>query len=194
MDYDTAIDFYSLIKKEFPDTDELFNKFYNYFETTWLSINNDDVKYDFSLWSYFGKFNYKGNKKQLVSENNLKEYIYFTNNCVESFNHCLNECLNNNNKVSFQKFEEIIKYIFVKMDLAKEKVNTSGYSEKTLVSDILRELINLGFGKNNKIIKVNDLEKLKNKNIKISDIYKLSFENVGSTDWDNDNNENKIDE
>ena len=25
-------------------------------------------------------------------------------------------------------------------------------------------------------------------------IYKLSFENVGSADWDNDNNENKIDE
>lgn len=47
------------------------------------------------------------------------------------------------------------------MDLAKEKANTSGYIEKTLISDILRELINLGFGKNNKIIKVNDLEKLK---------------------------------
>ena len=53
------------------------------------------------------------------------------------------------------------------MDLAKEKVNTYGYTEKTLVSDILRELINLGFGKNNKIIKVNDLEKLNNKNVKL---------------------------
>ena len=78
------------------------------------------------------------------------------------------------------------------MDLAKEKTNTSGYTEKTLVSDILRELIHLGYGKNNKIIKVNDLEKLKNKNVKIIDIYKLSFENVGSFDSDNDNNENKI--
>ena len=80
------------------------------------------------------------------------------------------------------------------MDLAKEKTNTSGYTEKTLVSDILRELIHLGYGKNNKIIKVNDLEKLKNKNVKIIDIYKLSFENVGSIDSDNDNNENKIED
>ena len=77
------------------------------------------------------------------------------------------------------------------MDLAQENVNKSGNTEKTLVSDILRELINLGFGKNNKIIKVDDLEKLKHKNIKITDIYKLSFENA--PDLDIDNNENKID-
>ena len=106
MDYDNAIHYYNLIKKEFPDTDELFNKFYNYFETTWFLMNNDEVKYDFSLWSYFWKFNYKDNKKQLIKESYLKEYIYLTNNCVVSFNHCLNECLNNNNKFIFKKFKK----------------------------------------------------------------------------------------
>ena len=43
-----------------------------------------------------------------------------------------------------------------------------------MISDIIRELISLGYGKNNKIIKVDDLDKLK------SDIYKLTFENTES--------------
>jgi hypothetical protein len=91
MDYDTSKDFYSL----------------NYFEATWFPLNNDDeVKYDFILWSYFGKFNFKGNKKQLINKNNLKEYIYFTNNCFESFNHCINQCLHNNSKVRFNKLKK----------------------------------------------------------------------------------------
>lgn len=34
----------------------------------------------------------------------------------------------------------------------ENKNKNKGYEEKTLVSDILRELINLGFGKNGKII------------------------------------------
>ena len=79
---------------------------------TWFSENDDEtVKYNFDLWSYYGKFNFKGNKKQLILENNLKENVSFTNNAVESFNHCINQCLNFNNKVSFKKFEEIIKYV-----------------------------------------------------------------------------------
>ena len=62
MDYDTAKDFYSLIKNEY--SEEKYSIFFNYFEATWFPLNNDDeVKYDFSLWSYFGKFNFKGNKK-----------------------------------------------------------------------------------------------------------------------------------
>ena len=112
----------------------------------------------------------------------IKEYVSFTNNAVESFNHCINQCLNFNNKVSFKKFEEILKYVFIKMDVARNNTNISGYSEITLVSDILRELINLGYGKNGKILKVNDLEKLKNKNIKSSEIYKLTFGSLESSD------------
>ena len=103
----------------------------------------------------------------MINEINLKEYIYFINNCVESFNHCINQCLNNNNsKVSFNKFEEIIKYVFIKMDIPKEKTKISGYTEKTLISDIIRELISFSYDKNNKIIKVDNLDKLKNKNVK----------------------------
>lgn len=35
------------------------------------------------------------------------------------------------------------------------------YTEKTLISDLLREIISLGYGKNGKIITLNELKKLK---------------------------------
>ena len=35
----------------------------------------------------------------------------------------------------------------------------SRYEEKTLISDILKELIDIGYGKNNKLIKRGDLKK-----------------------------------
>ena len=134
---------------------------------TWFSENDDEtVKYNFDLWSYNGKFNFKGNKKQLIIENNLKENANFTNNAVESFNHCINKYLNfakNNNNIIW------------------------------LVSDILRELINLGYGKNGKIIKVNDLEKLRNINIKSSEIYKLTFSSLKSNDSEEDKIEAELD-
>ena len=59
MDYDT----------EKADTDEYYSKFFNYFEATWFPLNNEEeeVKYDFSLWSYYGKFNFKRNKKELIN-------------------------------------------------------------------------------------------------------------------------------
>ena len=130
----------------------------------------------------------------MILENNLKEYVSFTNNAAESFNHCINQCLNFNNKVSFKKFDEILKYVFIMMDVAKNNTNISGYTEKTLVSDILKELINLGYGKNGKILKVNNLEKLKNKNIKGSEIYKLTFGSLESSDSEKDKNEAEFDD
>ena len=69
----------------------------------------------------------------MINENYWKEYLYFTNNYVESFNHCINQCLNNNSKVSFNKFEEILNYFFIKIDLSKEKSVICGYTEKTLI-------------------------------------------------------------
>lgn len=57
----------------------------------------------------------------------------------------------------------------------EDKIGNKGFEEKTWISNILRELINLGFGKNKKVIKKNDLKKIKS-NHNISDIYKLSFE------------------
>ncbi len=70
---------------------------------------------------------------KLLLENNLKEYVFFTNNVVESFNHCINQCLNYNKKVSYTKFEEIIKYVFIKIDGTKYNTDISGYIEKTLI-------------------------------------------------------------
>ena len=108
MDYDSAKEYYELVKNKFNDPNELCNKFYDYFENTWFSENQDDnVKFNFDLWSYYGKFNFKGNKKQLILENNLKEYVCFTNNAVESFNHCMNQCLNFNSKVSFSNLRKL---------------------------------------------------------------------------------------
>ena len=62
-----------------------------------------------------------------------------------------------------------------------------------LVSDILRELINLGYGKNGKIIKVNDLEKLRNINIKSSEIYKLTFSSLEFNDSEEEKIEAELD-
>lgn len=149
------------------------------------NINAESSKFDFNLWSYTNKFKFKGNKKKLIEEGILKEYVNFTNNSVESFNHLLNECINHNNKVSFTKFEDILKYVFIRMEGEKENKNIEGYKEKTLISDILNELIELDYGKNKKIIKKCDLKKIKS----ITDLdmlYKLTFENNS----DNNSNDN----
>ena len=45
----------------------------------------------------------------------------------------LNECLSHNTKVSFNKFEEIIKYVFIKFEKEDDRDikddNKKGYSE-----------------------------------------------------------------
>ena len=185
MDYKSAREYYNLIKEEYPDTTEEYMNFYHYFEKNWLSLENPlESKYEFNLWSYYEKFNFKGNKKKLISEGNLQEYVNFTNNGVESFNHLLNGIINHNNKVSFAKFEELIKYVFIRMEGSKDINNINGYEEKTLISDILKELIDIGYGKNNKLIKRGDLKKLKSIH-KLDDIYKLTFENLENDIVDN---------
>ena len=76
MAYKDAKIYYKLIKDEFSDNDEKLAEFYENFENTWFSLTNpDSTRYSFSLWSYSGKFNFQGNKKILISQNNLKEYI-----------------------------------------------------------------------------------------------------------------------
>ena len=179
---------YKLIKENFSDSYEKYNNFYEYFEETLLAFDsNIKTKFDFGLWAYINKFSFKGNKTKLISEDKLEEYVFFTNNATESFNNLINSCLSNNSKTSFTKFEEIIKFIFIRMEGEMEDENKNkGYEEKTLVSDILRELINLGFGKNGKIIKKVDLKKIKSIS-NINEIYKLSFEPLND-------NENSIDD
>lgn len=64
MDYQTAIDYYKLLKEEYSESIEEFANFYNYFESNWLSMENaEDSKFEFNLWNYTDKFKCKGNKK-----------------------------------------------------------------------------------------------------------------------------------
>ena len=68
---------------------------------------------------YNGKFSFKSNKNKLIEDNNLKEYFFFTNNAIVSFNHLINEYVSlnsKNSKVSFDKFEDMIKFIFIRME------------------------------------------------------------------------------
>jgi len=44
----------------------------------------------------------------------------------------------------------------------KNDNNVVRYAEKIFISDLLREIISLGYGKNGKIINSKDLKKLKN--------------------------------
>lgn len=117
MNLENARKYYQRIKTEFPGEDSNLAEFYDYFESTLLPLENDiKTKFEFDLWSYHGKFEFKGNKKKLADENKLKYYVYFTNNACESFNHLINQCILSNNKVSFNKFEDIIKYVFIRME------------------------------------------------------------------------------
>ena len=86
------------------------NKLIDYFEHTWFSINNSENAsiYEFSIWNYSSKFKFKGTKTLLFKEGEIDKYIFFSNNAVESFNHLINQCLDNNTKVSISKFEEIL--------------------------------------------------------------------------------------
>ena len=103
MDFDSAKEYYNLIKTEFPDTDENLSKYYNYFENIWFPLDgNNEVRYTFKLWSYKNKFEFKGTKKNLINEDKLKDYIFFTNNACESFNHLMNSCLTYNTNVSYE--------------------------------------------------------------------------------------------
>ena len=159
MDLEEAKEYYKLIKKEFPPTDENINNFYKYFEDTWLSLDDNDIpRYPFDIWTYNKKFNFKGTKKVLINEDKLNEYVCFTNKACESFNHLMNSCLSNNTSVSFNKFTEILKFIFLRLESSVDS-NNEKIENKTFVSDILRELINFGYGKNKKIIRIPELKK-----------------------------------
>ena len=162
MDIKTARKHYSNIIKNINRNDK-FDQFIDYFERTWFPVNDSDVtKYDFNLWNYSDKFNFKGNKNQLIKKGELHKYILFSNNAVESFNHLMNQCLEHNNKVSISKFIDILKFIFIRMSSNKdtEEVNVNT-EQRTLISDILRELVELGYGKNDKMIDYETLKKLK---------------------------------
>ena len=73
MNYESAKEYYKLIKDEYPDTSEEYANFYEYYKKNWLSLENkDESKFEFKLWSYNEKYCFKGNKKKLIFEGNLQ--------------------------------------------------------------------------------------------------------------------------
>ena len=112
----------------------------------------------------------------MFKEGEIDKYIFFSNNAVESFNHLINQFLDNNTKFSISKFEEIIKFIFIRFTPNNESENTNKYVEKCLVTSLLRELVELGYGKNGKLITSIDYKKLKT-DFKEDLVFKLTFNN-----------------
>ena len=103
---------------------------------------------------YHGKFNFNGSRKNLINENNFREYVAFSNNSSESINHLINSYIQCNTKVSIKRFESIVEILFVRMNFNHEqKIKKEiRINLKNEISDVLLELIKLGFGTNNKII------------------------------------------
>ena len=176
MDIDRAIEFYNTIKTTYYE--EQFSEFFDYFETTWLNPNKDiKTKFEFDIWSYYGKFDFKNQrKKYLISEEALDEYIFLSNNACESCNNLINNYIEINSKVGLSKFETILKSLFIRME--SNRVNKNQLSEriitKRLVSDNLLSLINFGVGLKKKLISEKDLKKIKNVN-KEEDFLKLNI-------------------
>ena len=108
--------FYKIINDKFSINSQLEN-FYDYFEDTWLSLTDSDkTKFDFYMWNYKNKFNFKGNKYKLLNDDELSNYILFSNNACESFIHLINQCISSNTRVNIVNFEEVLKFIFIRME------------------------------------------------------------------------------
>lgn len=101
-------------------------------------LGENKSKYKFSIWSYFGKFEFNGNNNKLVNEDILEEKVFFSNNCCESLNHLINSYIAVNNKVSFLRFEEIIKNLFIRMECghSRELQNVDRIQIKRKMSDV----------------------------------------------------------
>ena len=96
MDINTSREHYSIILKTISHNNKI-DDFLEYFESTWFPVKEgDNTKFEFDLWNYANKFNFKGNKKQLIKNGELDKYILFSNNAVESFNHLMNQCIDSN--------------------------------------------------------------------------------------------------
>ena len=60
----------------------------------------------------------------------------------------INQCLDNSTKVSISKFEEILKFKFIRFTSNNESESNHQYEEKCLVNSLLRELVEVRYGKN----------------------------------------------
>ena len=59
-------------------------EFYEYFESTWLSIEDNKKSFNLILVIFFI---FKKNKKKFIDENMIKNKDFYSNNCLESINH-----------------------------------------------------------------------------------------------------------
>ena len=68
MNLKEAGEFYKIIKDKF-STESRFENFFDYFEDTWIALTDSDkIKFDFDIWNYKNKFNFKGNKFKLIKD------------------------------------------------------------------------------------------------------------------------------
>ena len=185
MDIYNAREFYLSIKEYF--SEEQFNEFYIYFEQTWLNMeDNDNVKYEFKTWSYYNKFDFKkARNKKLISQESLDEYIFISNNCCESLNNLINNYIHVNSKVSIDRFESIIKTLFLRFECCRGNDNQceERIAHKRVLSDVLLDIINSGYGINKKIINETQFKKLKlkpdeNSIFKILQVYDTNTDDI----------------
>ena len=131
MELNNARNFYLKIKDYF--NEEQFSSFYKYIEETWLNLEDDEyTKFDFKLWSYINKFSFSNTRnKVLISESALNKYIFISNNCCESINNLINNFIQANTKVSLDRFETIIKTLFIRVKC--NRTNKNQLSEKIIL-------------------------------------------------------------
>ena len=100
MHLSEKLNHYKRVKQEFYEKDELFAKFLDYFDLTWIKGNYFNLKdWDYSLAI-------AGNKDDL----DFTRSFHITNNAVESCNAILNSCMNRG-KVSAESFGEILNVV-----------------------------------------------------------------------------------
>ena len=88
---------------------------------------NETVKFDFNLWSYYDKLDFKKERnKFFISKQALDKYIFVSNNCCESLNNLINNLIQANYKISLNRFETIIKTLFIRMERNRTNENQLG--------------------------------------------------------------------
>ena len=140
-----AVEFYIKIKDITPSNIEEFKIFFEYFENTYLSLD-EKSKFKFSLWNT-NKIKVKGNENILFKENNFKNNFIFRNNCCESLNHLINEILDVNNNVLMTNFSEVI--TIANYGIGKTKVINLKDIKKIQNLNNEEEIFKFIFNKNN---------------------------------------------
>ena len=78
---------------------------------------------------------------------------------MESINHLINSYKDVNNKIGITRFEVILKTLFIRLNTKHCQKNLNKKMViKYNLSDILLQLIENGYGKNNKLIRYEDIK------------------------------------